>query len=144
MENKKDAPKLTPKQAKFVKGIAEGKTKADAYRDSYETDGNPNTVSVEASRTLKLPHVQEALIAEFEKQGITPHAIIAPVAKALKAKKTFYIEGVKIESDDDDIDLQLKGHDRAMKIISPRSDAGANISINFNQHVSEKREEYGI
>jgi hypothetical protein len=44
---------LTAKQKEFARGIALGKTKAQAYRDSYNTKGTPSTQGNNASRLSK-------------------------------------------------------------------------------------------
>jgi hypothetical protein len=49
--NKK--PNLTAKQKEFARGIALGKTKAQAYRDSYDTKGSATTQGNNASRLSK-------------------------------------------------------------------------------------------
>jgi hypothetical protein len=54
-------PKLTPKQAKFVKGIAEGKTQREAYTEAYDTNGTKEVVDVQASQLMSKDNIQEAL-----------------------------------------------------------------------------------
>lgn len=119
---------ITIKEAKLVKGIAEGKTRQAAALAAYDTT-DPATASAIASETLKKPNVQEALHMELERQGITLEKIVKPVANALNSEE---------------VELQLKGHDRAMKIIAPRNGEGATVNINFNQHVQEQRDKYGL
>lgn len=61
--------RLTAKQKKFAKGVAEGMTKADAYRLAYDTKGKPTTVATDASQESKKPHVDlmiEAYKRAFE------------------------------------------------------------------------------
>lgn len=121
------APKVTVKQARFVKGIAEGKKKRDAARDAGYS-GSPETLSVTASEVLKKPNVQEALQAELEKQGITLEKIVRPITNALNS---------------DSVETQLKGHDRAMRIVAPRLDTPT-FNFNFGTVVNGDREKYGI
>lgn len=120
--------KLTVKEAKLVKGIAEGKKKRQAGFDAGYT-GKPETVSVDVSKTLKKPNVQEALQVELARQGITLEQVVAPVTRALT---------------DDSIETQLKGHDRAMKILGANQPREAPININFNQVVQKDKDEFGI
>jgi hypothetical protein len=56
-------PKLTMKQARFVKGIAGGKTKTDSYVEAYDVDPNTPRKSLHemASQTSSLPQVKNAL-----------------------------------------------------------------------------------
>jgi len=111
-------PKLTVKQAKLVKGIAEGKPKqVAAIEAGYGS--NLNSAAAIASETLKIPSVQEALQAELARQGITLEAVVAPVTRALA---------------DDSIELQLKGHDRAVKLLGLKQGGeGSNTTVIFNQ-----------
>lgn len=140
-------PTLTVKQAKLVKGVAQGKKKRDAARDAGYS-GSPETLSVTASEVLKKPNVQEALQAELQRQGIGMEDIVAPVANALKAKVrlTSRVDGETIEIDAPDLEMQLKGHDRAIKIL--RIDNGATPfsadTINFINVQKTDTEKYGL
>jgi len=49
--------KATVKQQRFAELILAGATPSDAYRGSYNTQGKPETVAVEASRLLRNPNV---------------------------------------------------------------------------------------
>ena len=119
--------KLTVKQAKFVKGVVEGKTKQRAGIDAGYS-GSPATVSVTVSEVLKNPKVQEAIQDEMARQGITLEKIIRPITRAL---------------DDKSVEVQLKGHDRAMRIITPKNDP-AQPSIHFHNHQAKQKERYGL
>jgi len=114
---------LTRKEILLVKAIAAGQTKKAAALNAYDTT-DPNTASAIASETLRKPKVQEALRKELEKQGITIEAVVKPVAKALVAKT---------ESGEDDIELQLKGHDRAMKLLIDKDEQKGGNTYIFNK-----------
>jgi len=126
---------ITVKSAKLVKGIAEGKTKQQAALDAgYGT--NPESASAIATETLKNPKVQEALQEELARQGITMYDIVAPVTKALKAKKIIFHgkdSGEAFVGEVEDVELQLKGHDRAMKIIGASAKEGGDNIYIFNK-----------
>ena len=115
-------PKLTVKEAKLVKGIVAGKTKQKAGIDAGYS-GKPETVSVTVSDVLKKTKVQDALQAALEKAGITPDIIVAPVAEALTHE---------------DLDMRLKGHDRATKIVQPRAESVGTIIFNKGDIVKDK------
>lgn len=118
--------KLTVKETKLVKGIAVGKTKqAAALEAGYGNGTNAASASVQASDALNKPKVQEALHAALEKAGITPDLAIAPIGQALR---------------DDDLDMRLKGSDRALKLMMPKENP--NININFNQIAQRDKDEY--
>lgn len=59
---------LTPKQEKFVQGIIEGKSQADAYRAAYSTKNmTDKTIREEASRLMSDPNVS-AMVKELRNQ----------------------------------------------------------------------------
>lgn len=117
-------PKLTVKEAKLVKGIAEGKTKVQSAKDAGYS---PRSAAEIASETLKKPNVQEALQEELAKQGITIDKIMRPVTNALNS---------------DSIDLQLKGHDRALKVLGVKQGEGGTTVNNFGTIVAEIKDKY--
>ncbi len=127
---------LTIKQTKFVKEYVETGHKSIAYKKAYDTKGNPETIYPEAVRTASLPHVKEAIDAEMAKQGITMEKIIAPVAAALEAKTRIksVANGETFEIDAPDLEMQLKGHDRAVRLMNfgQKKDEGGNTII-FNR-----------
>lgn len=130
-------PKLTVKQAKLVKGVVQGKTKRQSAKDAGYS-GSPETLSVTASEVLKNPNVQEYLVEQLMKMDLAGPDLVAPVAKALKAKKIIFHGKDSNEAfaeEVEDIELQLKGHDRAMKLLNVYNkpiDGGGNTII-FNQ-----------
>jgi phage terminase small subunit len=117
-------PKLTVKEAKLVKGVASGKPK---YIAAIDAGYSPKSAPQIADETLKKPNVQEALQAELIRQGISLEQIVAPVTRALV---------------DDSIELQLKGHDRAMKILGANQSQGGNTINNFGTIVNELKAKY--
>lgn len=135
---------LTPKQAKLIKGIASGKTQQQAAVDAgYGT--SPTSASSISTETLKIPKVQEAMVLALKKQGIDIDTIVAPVAKALKATVFVRIEGETIDTGVDDLDMQLRGHDRAVKLIGLKNDDGTGgVTNNFLVLVDGKMGEYGF
>ena len=135
--------KLTVKEAKLVKGIAQGKTKqAAALAAGYGR--SPEAASSTASDILKKPKVQEALAIALAKHGIDIDSAIAPIGKALSATK------VQITGQGDqafaeiveDIDLQLKGSDRALKLMNIGQDVTPNNM--FIQVINQQRDKYGL
>jgi hypothetical protein len=79
-------PKITVKEAKLIRGIAEGKTRQQAALDAYDTT-DPSTASAIATETLNKPKVQEALAIALEKYNITPDRTLKRVSEALDAEK---------------------------------------------------------
>lgn len=52
---------LTEKQRAFCRGVVEGKTYSDAYRDAYDTQGSPRTVGVQASKLMSKPEIRKEI-----------------------------------------------------------------------------------
>ena len=52
---------LTEKQRAFCRGVVEGKTYSDAYRDAYDTQGSPRTVGVQASKLMGKPEIRKEI-----------------------------------------------------------------------------------
>lgn len=106
--------KLTKKEVKFAKEYARnGGNGTAAALVSYETKKRKRASTI-ASRTLKKPEVQATIKDELAKQNITVTRALAPIAKALTATKKD-IDGSVV----DDLDMQLKGSDRAIKLLLP-------------------------
>lgn len=111
--------KLTMKQAKFVKEyVANGGNGTQAALKAYDTD-KYETANAIAVENLQKPLVMEALMRSAKKLGITEDMIMLPVQKALVATDK---EG------NDDLDMQLKGHDRIVKLINGKENG---VSLNI-------------
>lgn len=121
-------PKLTMKQAKFVKGIAEGKTNHQAAIDAYDIESKDvvNVASSIAAENLQKPTIQEAIELARVKLGITPELALMPVAEALHS---------------DELDMRLKGSDRALKLMGVGK---AETPTNIVQIINEQKNQYGI
>lgn len=78
---------LTPKQRKFAEGVAMGKSKAQAYREAYESQGKAITQGHEGHRLSRDPKVSaqiEALkLAAEAARHATPAALRALVIERL-------------------------------------------------------------
>jgi len=136
------AKKLTVKEAKLVKAKAKGKTHVEAYHEVYSPTAADSTAAQNTTKILQKPHVKEALHKALEAKGITLDKALEPVAKALNAKKVVQIEGDFYETEVDDLDMQIKGSDRALKLmgISGKDDSGN--TYNFTQVINEKGSKY--
>jgi phage terminase small subunit len=124
-ENKK--PKLTRKQAEFVKGIAEGKTNTKSALEAYDTDSE-RVASVIASENLTKPSIQEALEYARVKLNITPERVLKPIDDALNH---------------DDLEMRLKGTDRALKIMGAgqKKESGTTVN-NFGNLLVQQKGKY--
>ena len=126
---------LPEKDKKFVKEYAKNcgngtKAALKAYKSK-----TPKQASTVATRKLKNPTILEALQKELKKQGITLGSAIAPIAKGLVAKKRDLKLGELMFDENgeplDDLDVQLKASDRALKLLLPKDSP----DINFNLHI---------
>jgi hypothetical protein len=81
-----------------------------------------------ANENLKKTTIQEALHIALEKAGITVDLAVAPISQALK---------------DDDLDMRLKGSDRALRLMLPKTD-NPTVNINFNQAAQRDSDEFGL
>lgn len=118
-------PELTPKQSAFIREyIANGGNGTKAAQVAYDTNSYNSAQSI-ASQNLDKPVITEALIKTMRRAGITDEMIVKPVIEALTAVNA---DGTP------NLDLQLKGHDRVMKMISKDS---VNLSIGTDEAPQE-------
>lgn len=69
----KKKKKLTIKEKKLVKGVVQGKTQAEAYREAgYAMAKTDNANKVNAHKAVQRPHIQQAIEEALIKQGATP------------------------------------------------------------------------
>jgi len=109
--------RLTPKQAKFVEGLAKGKTHTQSALEAYDTDSE-KVASVIAAENLGKPSIQQALEIARVELNITPERALKPIDEALNHE---------------DLEMRLKGSDRALKIMNiGNKDGGGNTYI-FNK-----------
>ena len=63
MAGQKDADGLTPKQRKFVQGVASGLSLADAYRQAYDAQGMADrSIRTESAKLSMHPRIAQALL----------------------------------------------------------------------------------
>lgn len=125
--------RLTAKEAELVRLKAKGEPHHKAYRKAYSKTAALSTANSNTQKILKKPHVRDALEAALERNNITIDSTLAPVSRALQAKDT---EG------NDDIETQLKGYDRAAKLLGI---AGNDTQQgNFHLHLHEAKNKYKL
>ena len=131
--------KPTPKEAKYLAGVAAGKTKVQAAMDAYDVKSKV-TASQMAAELSHKPRIQRELIKILERQGITLERAIAPIGQALTAEKTNEYTGEITP----DIPTRLKGSDRALKLLGVKLDQneGGTTNYNFINVVNKDREEF--
>lgn len=139
------SPSLTLKEIKLIKAIVAGNSlgKAGMIATGSST---PQSGATQAGRMLKNDDVQAALVIAFEKHGITMDSAIAPIGKALVATKV-QITGQGDQSFAEvveDVELQLKGSDRALKLMGIGKDDSGTTNYNFINVVETDKAEFNI
>lgn len=138
-------PKLTVKQAKFVKAKAEGKTGVEAAMLAYETS-DYNTAAVIASENLNKPNIQEAVQESMVKQGIDVDSVVKPIVDGLLAYKTGFNKDGEFMEFGPDHSTRLKAAGMALDLMGAKKsgEGGTNVNINFNQIAQKDKEEFGL
>jgi phage terminase small subunit len=129
-------PKLTAKQAKFVQGIAEGKSGTQAALDAYDTT-DPNTAALISSENIRKPNVKEALEPILEKHRINLDRAIEPISAALDADKQDVSTGEWLP----DHKTRLQASDRALKLMGIGQDKTPTIN-NFGNLLMQQKSKY--
>lgn len=132
--------KLTVKQAKFVKAKAEGKTGVEAAMSAYDTT-DYFTANAIASQNLQKPSIQEALHAEFKRQGITLERIVRPINEALDANK-IVTSPTEPDKEVADHSVRLKASGMAAQFMGIGKNDQVAPSVHFHQHIEEKKQAY--
>ena len=131
----KGGNKITPKQFKFAKGIAEGKSGTEAAMEAYDTDDR-KTAGVIAAENLAKPSIQAALAPAFAAQGIDAERMAEILAEAMGAKKTGAVMGMVIESDVPDHSVRVSAVKTAAALLGvgkePEDPNGKGNTFNFN------------
>ncbi len=141
MADKVQRTPLKAKTTKLIEGVVQGKTiQAAAVEAGFGR--SPESASTLATREFKKVEVQQALQQALLDHGIDINLAIAPISKALNAKKVVAIEGDFYQTEVDDIDLQLKGSDRALKLMGVG--LSDNASPTFVLIMNNQRDKYGI
>jgi len=77
--------KLTIKEQKIVKGVVEGKTQVQAYKDAgYSTNTNDNVIRTAANQIVNKPHIQLAINEALYNQGLTPEWAVEQLGKVAR------------------------------------------------------------
>ncbi len=138
-------PKVTVREAKLVQGVVAGKTKRQAAKDAGY-GGSPETLSVRASSVLKKSNVQDYYAELMAKHEITVERALKPISKALDAKKTVVTgDGDNASYNEvDDLDMQLKGSDRALKLLGVSAPENPITNYNFINVAKGDKVEFGV
>lgn len=138
-------PKVTVREAKLVQGVVAGKTKRQAAKDAGY-GGSPETLSVRASSVIKKSNVQDYYAELMAKHEITVERALKPISKALDAKKTVVTgDGDNASYNEvDDLDMQIKGSDRALKLLGVSAPENTTTNYNFINVAKGDKVEFGV
>lgn len=135
IKKKERIANLTEKQKKFIGKVAQGYPLNRAAFEAYEAKSLASASSV-ATANLKNPTIREMVLEVLDKKGINLDVALEPLVKSLKAKKTIFQEGELVTTNVDDLELQLKASDRALKLMGvnyrEQEKSGTNNYIQIN------------
>lgn len=117
---------LTPKQEAFVaEYVRNGGNALQAAKKAYpnQTDGSAQQQGWE---NLRKPELAKAIRDEFNRQGVTLEKALRPIVKGLEAKTK---DGA------DDLDKQMRAHDRWLKASTIGDDNGLQLNIENAQGI---------
>lgn len=115
---------LTPKREKFVQGIIDGMTQADAYRSAYNAKNmSDNAIYREASLLMANPKIAQR-IKEIRDQMMTPSIMSAQerleyLTRVIKGEEPEkYVQFVNGEKFEEDIPPSIKTRLNALDIMN--------------------------
>ncbi len=132
---------ITPKQAKFVRGIVEGKTQTQAYIDAYDTKGHIPTVEAEASKTIRKPQVKEALLEAMTRKGISADSIAQTIQDGLQATK-IVTSPTEPDREVADHPTRHKFLETTLKVVGVTTDKESGSINNFGNMIVTKADKY--
>lgn len=138
-KTKQQFKKLTPKEHELVELKAKGITSKDAYKKVYNVTPTTkdSTATSNTQKILNKPHVKNALQMALNKHDITLDNALQPISKGLRAIKQNEFTGEVT----DDIALQLKASDRALKLLGVQNTEGTG---QFHLHLHNARQKYDL
>lgn len=145
IKKKERIANLTEKQKKFIGKVAQGYPLNRAAFEAYDAKSLASANGI-ASANLKNPTIREMVLQVLDKKGINLESALEPLVKSLKAKKTIIQEGELVTTNIDDLDLQLKASDRALKLMGvtykEQEQGGTNNYVQINNiHKSQYDDE---
>lgn len=142
---KRKTKPLTEKEKKFIGKMAQGYPANRAAYEAYNAKTLESASSI-AAHKMKNPNIREKVLEVLERKGIDLDVALEPLVKSLKAKKNIIQDGELVTTNIDDLDLQLKASDRALKLMGvSQTSKGETVGNNYiqinNLHKSQYDEE---
>lgn len=144
---------LTGKQQEFAKGLAMGKTKADAYRNAYKADAKPSSLAKDPYMLAKDPRIiLEAEAYRLALEGAkhrTPVALRELVIQSLvqvlidpKAKQSTKVASAKVLGTVTEVSAFTER--REVRTISSSADTKAQIMAQLREMLNGRAEDATI
>lgn len=141
---------LTGKQQEFAKGLAMGKTKADAYRNAYKADAKPSSLAKDPYMLAKDPRIiLEAEAYRLALEGAkhrTPVALRELVIQSLvqvlidpKAKQSTKVASAKVLGTVTEVSAFTER--REVRTISSSADTKAQIMAQLREMLNGRAED---
>lgn len=131
--------RLTKKQRDFAQLVADGKPKATAYREAYDSKGNTNTVKCNAQKVYNATHVQQTI------EALKRAKELAESLSAAQIRALILSDLLKHSQDEDQ---KLSDRLAALKLLGTLSDVAAyterkevlnvKASVDIKQQLIEK------
>lgn len=117
---------LTPKQEAFVaEYVRNGGNAKQAAIKAYP-EQNENSAAQQGWQNLQKLELAKAIRDEFSRQGVTLEKALRPIVRALEAKT---------KDGTDDLDKQMRAHDRWLKASTIGDDNGLQLNIENAQGI---------
>lgn len=117
---------LTPKQEAFVAEYVRNGGNASAAAKKAYPNQTEHSAEMQGWQNLKKPELAKAIRDEFSRQGVTLEKALKPIVRALEAKTK---DGA------DDLDKQMRAHDRWLKASTIGDDNGLQLNIENAQGI---------
>lgn len=127
--------RLTPKQEKFVAEYARNGGNAKQAAIKAYPNQNENSAAQQGWQNLQKLELAKAIRDEFNRQGITLEKALRPITKGLEAKTK---DGA------DDLDKQMRAHDRWLKASTIGDDNGLQLNIENAQGIEITFKNMGV
>jgi phage terminase small subunit len=111
---------LTPKQEKFVAEYTRNGGNATAAAKVAYPEQNEKSAAQQGWQNLQKLELAKAIRAEFARQGVTLESALKPIVKGLRAKD---------KDGNDDLDKQMRAHDRWLKAVNIGNEDGVQLNI---------------
>ena len=117
---------LTPKQEAFVAEYVKNGGNAKQAAIKAYPEQNENSAAQQGWQNLQKLELAKAIRDEFSRQGVTLEKALRPIVRALEAKTK---DGA------DDLDKQMRAHDRWLKASTIGDDNGLQLNIENAQGI---------